>query len=114
MPFINVKVSTKVSEKQEKELKQKLGKAIEAIPGKSEQWLMLNFEPESRLYFKGRNDAPIAYADVKIFGGENPKAFSKMTGELCGIFQEVLGVAPDHTYIAYHPIANWGWNGGNF
>ena len=41
MPFINSKVSVKTTEKQQKELKTRLGKAISIIPGKSESWLMV-------------------------------------------------------------------------
>ena len=44
MPFINSKVSVTISGEKEKELKCRLGEAISVIPGKSESWLMLNFE----------------------------------------------------------------------
>ncbi len=37
MPFIDSKVSVKVSKEQEIELKSRLGEAISIIPGKSEQ-----------------------------------------------------------------------------
>ena len=44
MPFINSKVTVKISEEREKELKSRLGQAISVIPGKSESWLMTGFE----------------------------------------------------------------------
>ena len=44
MPFIDSKISIKVTEEQEKELKTRLGKAITVLPGKSETWLMTGFE----------------------------------------------------------------------
>ena len=41
MPFINVKTNIPVSENAQEALKTRLGQAIEAIPGKSEAWLMV-------------------------------------------------------------------------
>ena len=57
MPFINVKTNTAVSDTAEQAMKRQLGQAIEALPGKSEAWLMVNFEPEARLWFAGSDDA---------------------------------------------------------
>ena len=59
MPFINVKTNIPVSENAQEALKTRLGQAIEAIPGKSEAWLMVGVEPECALWFQG-TDAPAA------------------------------------------------------
>lgn len=48
MPFINVKTNIPVSENAQEALKTRLGQAIEAIPGKSEAWLMVGVEPSAR------------------------------------------------------------------
>ena len=55
MPFINSKISTPISIEQEQALKTRLGQAISIVPGKSESWLMLGFEPNYNLYFRGSN-----------------------------------------------------------
>ena len=68
MPFINTKVNVKITEEQERLLKGELGKAISLIGGKSESWLMLNFEDNNRMYFKGKNEYGIAFIEVKIYG----------------------------------------------
>lgn len=114
MPFINTKVNVEISEEKEKILKEKLGKAIELIPGKSEQWLMLGFEDNVRLYFRGDNSCKIAFVEVKVFGSENKNAFNALTAKTCDIFNEVLGIDPDKVYVKYEVVSNWGWNGGNF
>ena len=114
MPFINSKVSVSMTQQQEIELKTRLGQAISLIPGKSENWLMTGFEDNYHLYFRGDNSEPMAFIEVKVFGQENPAAFEKLTAESMNIFNEVLGIAPDHIYIKYEAVANWGWNGGNF
>ena len=114
MPFIDSKVSVKITQEQEKELKTRLGQAISLIPGKSEGWLMTGFEDDYHLYFRGDNSEPIAYIEVRFFGGPNKAAFLKMTEEITKIYGEVLGIAPDHMYIKYSATPDWGWNGGNF
>ena len=114
MPFIDSKVSVKITEEQEKELKTRLGQAISLIPGKSENWLMTGFEDDYHMYFRGDNSEPIAYIEVRIFGGPNKAAFQKMTEEITIIYGDVLGIAPDHMYIKYSATPDWGWNGGNF
>ena len=82
MPFINSKVSVKITEEQEKELKTRLGQAISILPGKSESWLMTGFEDEYHLYFRGDNSQPAAFIDVALFGGPDRAAFERMTAEL--------------------------------
>lgn len=114
MPFIDSKVSVKITEEQEKELKTRLGQAISLIPGKSENWLMTGFDDNYHLYFRGDNSEPIAYIEVRLFGGPNKAAFQKMTEEITKIYGDVLGIAPDHMYIKYSATPDWGWNGGNF
>ncbi len=114
MPFIDSKVSVKVSKEQETELKSRLGQAISIIPGKSESWLMVGIEDEYSLYFRGDDSEPMAFIEVRIFGGPNRDAFEKMTAELTKIYGEVLGIAPDHMYIKYSATTDWGWNGSNF
>ncbi|MEE3394066.1 MAG: hypothetical protein VZR00_07330 [Lachnospiraceae bacterium] len=40
--------------------------------------------------------------------------FAANAVEITKIFGDVLGIAPDHIYVAYQPISSWGWNGSNF
>ena len=114
MPFIDSKISVKITKEQETELKTRLGQAISIIPGKSENWLMAGFEDDYHLYFRGDNSEPMAFIEVRIFGAPNKDAFSRMTAEITKIFGDVLSIAPDHMYINYSATSDWGWNGGNF
>ena len=114
MPFINSKISTSLSEAQETAIKSRLGQAIQTIPGKSESWLMVGFEPDYRLYFRGSNDEPMAMVEVSVYGSDHQPVFSKLSGQMCNIFNDVLGIAPDHVYVKYQAVSNWGWNGDNF
>lgn len=114
MPFIETKTNVSVSADQEKALKERLGQAIALIPGKSESWLMLAIEGDVHMYFRGDDSLPTAFVEVKIFGGNNPDAFRRMTAELTDIYRDILGISPDHMYIRYFGSADWGWNGNNF
>ncbi len=113
MPFINVKTNTVVPADKEVALKSALGQAITAIPGKSESWLMVEIEPERKLYFKGDN-APAAMVEVSVFGTSNPSAFSKLTDLICGILNEQLSIDCSRIYVKYEATQDWGWNGSNF
>ena len=114
MPFIDSKVNVKTTPEQRKELKERLGQAIALIPGKSENWLMIDLADEQEMYFRGQSEEPIAFIGVNVFGDPDRVAFEKMTAELTRIYGDVLGVAPDHMYIRYAATRDWGWNGGNF
>ena len=114
MPFINSKITMKLSPDKEEKIKQELGKAISVIPGKSENWRMVGFEDEYKLYFKGEKCETCAFVDVKVYGGASSDAYNKMTAEITRIFGEELGIPADKIYVAYQSTPDWGWNGGNF
>lgn len=114
MPFINTKVNVPISKEQEETLKSKFGKAISIIPGKSESWLMLNFEDNCRMYFRGDGDTPTAFVEVKIFGGANGNDYEKLTSTITEIISDVIKIAPDRIYIKYEEVEYWGYNGHNF
>ncbi|MBQ8011852.1 MAG: hypothetical protein IJY06_03670 [Oscillospiraceae bacterium] len=113
MPFINIKTNTAVPAAKAETIKSAMGKAITAIPGKSEQWLMVAVEPEQMLWFQG-SDAPAAMVEVSIFGSASPSACDQMTGQVCTILSNELGIAGNRIYVKYAETDKWGWNGSNF
>lgn len=114
MPYISTKTNVSISKEKEQELKVLLGKAIENIPGKTERWLMLSFEDNCRLWFRGNADEPIAYIEVKLFGKAQPSAYKAMTEAICDIVEGELNVPSSNIYVKYEEVSTWGWNGGNF
>ncbi len=114
MPYINAKVSVNLTEEKMTEFKAALGKAIEAIPGKTETYLMVCIEDGQKLWLAGDNTKPQAFIDVRILGKAKAEDFSRMTGVLCGICNDMLGISPDCVYVTYAEVENWGWNGKNF
>lgn len=113
MPFINTNTNVQISPENRGILKSKLGEAI-TILGKSEDWLMLSFEDECDMYFKGDSSSPMAFVDISVFGSSSDEACEKMTKKLCDIYNEVLGISPDKLYVKYSGSTQWGWNNMNF
>ena len=58
MPVIHTHVSVPTTPEQREALKAAYGKAITAVPGKSEGWLMCPFEDNMPIYFGGSDDQP--------------------------------------------------------
>ena len=113
MPFIDSKVTVTLSEAKKESIKTKLGQAIGTL-GKTESFLMVGFEDEYDLYMGGKKLDKGAYVSVRVFGQVNSSACGQMTGKICDIMQEALGIPGNAVYVTYQGIADWGWNGGNF
>ena len=112
MPFINVKANIPISDSAEQAMKRQLGQAIEALPGKTEAWLMVNFEPEARLWFAGSDDA--AAMEVSAYGSVADEAADALTARVCDVIAGALGIAENRIYVKYAETPLWGWNGANF
>lgn len=113
MPFIDSKVTVKMTEEKKENIKTRLGQSL-SILNKPESYLMVGFEDGYDLYFAGKKLEKGAYVAVSLYGAASPAAYDKMTGAICKIFNEELDIPGDAVYVTYHEIDNWGWNGGNF
>ncbi len=114
MPFINTKVNVTLDPKKEEILKSRLAEAITTFPGKTEQWLMLNFTDNCRLWFHGDNTFPMAFVEVQLLGEAASDACERMTQKICKIYSEELGISPDAIYVKFESVKEWGWNNQTF
>ena len=114
MPFINSKVTVKLTKEKEEIIKSRLGKAIELIKGKSESWLMVGFEDNYSLYFKGIKSEKIAFVEVRIFGKADSQSYENLTKAICTIYEEELEIPSDKIYVTYQEVNTWGYDGFNF
>lgn len=114
MPYISTKTNVTITKEKEVLIKEKFGKAIELIPGKSENWLMCAFEGAQSLYFKGDDRSSLAFIEVKIFGKSTKEAYDALTKKITEIVSEELLISPDKIYVKYEEVSVWGWNGTNF
>ena len=113
MPFIHTRVNRPISQEQEKTLARQYGQAVSLL-GKSESWLMLQFEDSCRLYFKGENSKPLAFVNVKLYGGAKKEAYQKMTAQVTQILGDTLSIPAEGIYVEYEETDHWGWQGSNF
>jgi phenylpyruvate tautomerase PptA (4-oxalocrotonate tautomerase family) len=114
MPFINSKVSVSMTEDKKETIKKALGEAIQIIPGKSENWLMVGFEDNYTLYFQGTNEEPAAFVEVKIFGKASHECYNRLTEKISALYNAELGIPKNRIYVKYEEVSEWGWNGCNF
>lgn len=114
MPYIRTTVSKEITQENIENLKAKLGQAIALIPGKSENWLMLAFEDNVNMYFKGDCSEDYAYVEVSLFGSTTDAAYDRLTAAISEIINEEIGIDRANIYIKYEAADHWGWNGTNF
>ena len=96
MPVIHTHVSVPTTPEQREALKAAYGKAITAVPGKSEGWLMCPFEDNMPIYFGGSDDQPAAYVEVNVFGRSVPgSAWEKLTESIMAALNSTLGIPED-------------------
>lgn len=114
MPYINSKVTVKLSDEKKKALKEGLGKIITDFPGKSETFLMVGFEDEYSLFFGGKELEYGAFVEVKILGKSTKEIFSNVTKDICELFEKELNIPGNAIYVKYEEVEHWGYNGSNF
>ncbi|MBE6050885.1 MAG: hypothetical protein E7214_09620 [Clostridium sp.] len=113
MPYIDSKVTVSLSDNKKELLKKELGKIVNDIPGKSENFLMLGFQDNYSLYFKGQKLDYGAFIEVKLFGGVSEDSLKKVTKEICDLYKEELKIPPKSIYVKFEEVDTWGWNGSN-
>ena len=114
MPYIETKTSASVSGEQLTALKEMFAEVIEIIPGKSEEWLMLNTVGDCNMSFRGDMDTPCAMIKVEIFGKAKDEEYDRLTEEICARASKILGIPADRIYVRYEECFRWGYNGFNF
>ena len=114
MPYIEIKTNTAIPKEAEVSVKSKIAAVLTAaFPSKTENWLMLDFTENSRMYFGGKDD-PCAMVQVALFGKGNTAGFDKLTDGVCRLIESELGIPADRVYVKYEEVSHWGWNGQNF
>ena len=114
MPMIITKTTATISDEQQCILTEAFGEAITLLPGKSEEWLMLSFEDNQRMAFRGTCENDLCYVEVNLLGSAKREAYDNLTARLCEIISETLGIPSDGIYIKYEEAKTWGYDGFNF
>lgn len=114
MPYIDSKTTVSLSDKEKDYLKGELGKIVSDIPGKSEKFLMLGFQDNYTLYFKGKKLDYGAFIEVKLLGHSTEDSLKKVTREICDLYASKLNIPPSAIYVKFEEVDTWGWNGKTF
>ena len=116
MPYIELNYNKTITSSEEKKIKEELGKAISILPGKSEEWLMVEIKDNMKLYFKGDKEKENMMIKVLVYGDTlSESILNKFTAKVSEILINILpGLNKDHIYISYFFTKNWGFNGENF
>ena len=111
MPFVKAKINIPVSREQETEIKSCIGKAIENVPGKNENYLLFGLEENQHLYLRGNGTQKIAYIEVSIFGNEDHIGFDRFGADITAVLYRVLDIPPENIYIKFDDIRAWSVGG---
>ena len=102
MPFIDSKITVKITPEQKEEIKAEMGR------------LMVGIEDAYDLWMGGKKLDKGAYVAVSLLGDAPRASYEKLTGQICDMLAEKLGIPGSAVYVTYHPVSDWGWNGSNF
>lgn len=108
MPFIILKTNQTIDDAMATDIKTALGKFIEYVPGKSEQYLLIEIQDDCRIYLRGTKAEPVVYVTASIFGNESHVGYNMFTSAITQVIQNVLHVSPNNIYIKYDDISVWG------
>lgn len=112
MPYIKTVTNTAIPADTMEAIKTQLGKDALLI-GKSESWLMVDFQEKSPLYFQGTN-APAAMVSVELYGTAGPDACARMTAAITKLLGSELNIPANRIFVKFQEYQHWGWNGSNF
>lgn len=114
MPYINSTLTVKLTEEKKEAIKAKLGEIIAEIPGKSEEWLMVAFNDEKSMYFRGDKKEKAGFVEVKIFGTAQRENKEAITNRICELYEEELDISKKNLFVVIEEVKDWGWNGSMF
>ncbi len=113
MPFIDSRITVPVAPTMKEEIKTALGGLITTLH-KSEAYLMVSIQDNCDLWLGGKKLEKGAYVAVSLYGSAPAQAYDQLTGQICALLSDKLGIPGSAVYVTYHPLQDWGWNGSNF
>lgn len=111
MPLIVVNTSLTLEKEQKDAIKREMGKAIEIIPGKTEQVLMVDISDGRTIYFRGEEPKQAAHVDVRIYGSANFAIKSEFTLAIYKVLNDTVGLKADEVFVNFNELPVWGSDG---
>jgi len=110
MPYIAINTSVKLSGAQKEKIKTELGRLITVIPTKTEAGTLVDFS-DSRTIYKGGENVPGAFIDVRLFHKADFESRKKFTEETFAMLSRELGLDRKNMYLSILEFENWGSDG---
>jgi hypothetical protein len=107
MPYINLTTSLKLSHEQKDKVKAEFGRLITIIPGKQEANCLLNFSDGHTMY-RGGEEAPCAFIEIRLFGKAELEAKKKLTKEIFEMMNKELGIEIPRMFLNILELDTWG------
>ena len=107
MPYVQVRTSVSLTEKQITAMKDELSPAIALIPGKVEEGLMIEFVPDCQLYFAGSNAQPAAYVTVLTNNEIEEPLLRPYSEKLFTVISQVTEIPKQRIYIVHQDLPKW-------
>ena len=115
MPCIRCTVNRKLDDSQKNALKEGFMNAIQQIPGKTPESLMIILQDSADMCFHKDSETACAFVEVNVLLRKDPSEhYPAMSSAICDLLNTVLGIAGTDVYIRYLATKDWGWNGTNF
>lgn len=111
MPFIGLKTSKKLTPSQKLEVKEGFGRAIELIPGKLEEKMMMSIEDGENMFFRGIEKEAFAYVQVHLKDKAEFEDKAKMTEAIYNTLEEKAGIDKNDCYLSILEFDEWGSRG---
>ena len=116
MPLIQLDTSCDLSNSEKrKTIAKEISSLAAKCIGKPEQYVMVCMRDNVVMTMSG-TDAPAALVSVKSISGLSREVNKKLSGEICKMLQNELGIAGDRIYLTFEelPGTHWGWNADTF
>ena len=113
MPYIHAHCNVKLNLEQKELFCKRAGEIISILPGKSEQWLMVEIEDQQTIFYAGSSE-PCAIVTVDLYGAGDLHSYEQFTDSLSVLFSGITNIPLNRIYVRYLETQTWGWNGKNF
>lgn len=114
MPYLKIQTNQELDASEGKNLIEKASGLVAEKLGKPERYVMVTLDPPVPMMFAGSNE-PTVFMELKSIGLSESQT-PELSGALCDLAHDTLGVSLDRIYIEFSdaPRKMWGWNGATF
>lgn len=110
MPFITLTTTKTLTLKQEKSLKESMGRLISILPNKKEEQLMVHIEDNQVMYFKGK-EIDCMKIECQLFHHIELSYKQEFVRALMKDIEEITNIPVSHQYLTIEEYNHWGKNG---